>query len=94
MRVLKLSGGDLASRLAARQIREEAIGYLYSGQIVTFDLSEIESMSASYADELFAVLVEELGFEQFVRGVRLKRARQSVLITIAIAIRERTARGG
>jgi hypothetical protein len=46
-------------------------------------------MSASYADELFAVLVEEIGFDKFTKRIKFFGVHKTVLESIAIAIRQR-----
>ncbi|TGM45985.1 STAS-like domain-containing protein [Leptospira vanthielii] len=46
----------LSSRENAAQKRSEVLSYLDDGRDIIFDLTGVKSISASYADELFAIL--------------------------------------
>ena len=75
----------LASRPAARKIRDEALTLLEKEGQVTFDLTEVLSVSASYADELFGMLYVHLG-TQFFKKMEFLGAHSDVLKSIAEAI--------
>lgn len=57
--IITFNNTDLCSRSLARVDRELAKRYLKESGSVRFDLSNVESMSHCYADELFAVLLDE-----------------------------------
>lgn len=85
-------GSDLASRVSARNLRTEAEQAIKAGSIVVIDLTNVISISESYADELFAVLVEQHGLEWFSNNVELlhdKSNPNGVFRSIATAIRRR-----
>ena len=60
---IKLPGTDLASRQTAATVRHNVASAVSSGNKVVVDLSEIESVSYSYADELFGVIAATQGFD-------------------------------
>lgn len=85
-------GSDLASRVSARNLRNNVEQAISNGKLAVVDLTEVISISESYADELFAVLVEQHGLEWFANNVKvLHQAPNSdnVLHSIATAIRRR-----
>ena len=88
-KVFSPEGTDLASRRTAAHLRNQASTILSSGNKVTFDLSNVVSISESYADELFGVLALEYGIKEFVASVSIRGASPFVLRRIAEAIKER-----
>ncbi len=88
-KVFSPEGTDLASRRSAAHLRNQVADVLKSGDKVTFDLSNVVSLSESYADELFGVLVLEYGITEFVASVSIRGASRNVLRRIAEAIKER-----
>ena len=85
-------GRDLASRASAKSLRFKAEQAVSNGKIAVIDLTHVASISESYADELFAVLVEDHGLEWFSSNIQvLHHATDSigVLRSIATAIRRR-----
>lgn len=90
--ILRPDGTDLASRTSARHLRNKAEKIIASGNSVTIDLRGVISMSESYADELFAVLVEQHGLGWFTNNIKLSHqapGSNHVLLSIATAIRRR-----
>jgi anti-anti-sigma regulatory factor len=86
------AGQDLASRKSAQLLRTQAEVAIRAGKTVIIDLTSVASMSESYADELFAVLVEENGLEWFSTNIKVLHESEqsdSVLRSIATAIRRR-----
>jgi hypothetical protein len=83
---------DLASRHSAARVRSEIECALQSGG-ATLDLSKVLSISESYADELFGVLVRDLGLERVLAGLHLQGASPNVLHSIVSAIRLRLSGG-
>jgi hypothetical protein len=62
------------------------------GKRAVIELSNVISMSESYADELFAVLVAHYGLEWFANNIQLRHESPHaphVLLSIATAIRRR-----
>jgi anti-anti-sigma regulatory factor len=80
---------DLAARTSARYRRIEVEQAIASNKTIVIDLTNVLSVSESYADELFAVLVKKHGLEWFSTNIKLQHASKSVLLSIATAIRRR-----
>ncbi len=82
---------DLASRASARILRLKVEQTVCSGSVAIIDLTKVISISESYADELFAVLVEQHGIEWFSDNIQLQFLPNAnyVLLSIATAIRHR-----
>lgn len=83
---------DLSSRRLASDLRSSIVRRLGDGESVVIDLRRVESISESYADELFGMLAVGLGINEFVRRVSLIHANQHVLRVIAHALKERLER--
>jgi hypothetical protein len=88
--VVKPDGKDLASRTSALKLRCVIEDTISHGKRVSVDLADVLSISESYADELFAVLVEKHGLEWFSNNVTLSHHAPSLLRSIAIAIKRRS----
>jgi hypothetical protein len=85
-------GSDLASRVSARNLRLKAEQSVAIGKVAIIDLTNVLSISESYADELFAVLVEQHGLAWFSNNIKLLYQSPNsdhVLLTVATAIRRR-----
>lgn len=85
-------GSDLASRAQAGRLRNKIEHAISLGKNVAVDLTGVISISESYADELFAVLVLHHGIEWFSSNINLLHQSQNsahVLLSIARAIRQR-----
>lgn len=90
--ILRPEGSDLASRVSARNLRFKAEQVITTEKVVAIDLTGVLSISESFADELFAVLVEQHGLEWFSNNIKLlhQSANSShILLSIATAIRRR-----
>ncbi|PPD44396.1 MAG: hypothetical protein CTY16_11790 [Methylobacter sp.] len=90
--ILRPEGSDLASRVSARNLRFRAEQVVTTEKVVAIDLTGVLSISESFADELFAVLVEQHGLEWFSNNIKLlhQSANSShILLSIATAIRRR-----
>lgn len=80
-------GSFLSSRDSGAEIRE----LLVRAKCVTrLDFSRVESVSDSFADEAFAVLVQELGHEWFASNVKIVGLSKLARLTILRAIHLRT----
>ncbi len=86
---IKLKGPDLASRQTAAAVRCRVLDQAGKGIAVDVDLEGVASVSESYADELFGVLVAVKGLDWLVRNVKVAHASEHVLRTIAVAIDRR-----
>jgi hypothetical protein len=85
-----LEDTDLASRSAARQLRHTILQTLGERPSIQLDLSAVQSISDSYADELFGVLCAQLGFDSFFTKVKIIGSNDSLNRAIAINIDNRT----
>jgi hypothetical protein len=85
---VKIPHAGLASRSSAARVRQLVEEQLKCGE-VSIDLSDVASVSSSYADELFGILVQRYSLGAFTRSIRLVGASRSVLTEIATAIQYR-----
>lgn len=90
--IYQLPKGFLASRALAIPHRNKIEQAFYSSEImkIQIDLAEVESISESYADEIFGVLVAEFGCEDVLNKIQIKNANEYVLENIAIVIDRRS----
>lgn len=91
---IRLPGTDLASRTTAATVRYNVVGAVSSGNVVVVDLSDVESLSYSYADELFGVLAAIQGWEWLIEKVRIVGAKEHVLRVIAEVVNRRLKETG
>jgi len=89
MEVYSFQHTDLASRTLASRSRIGLANKLASSEQVVIDLGKVQSISESFADEFFGVLVMEKGFDFVVQHVRLINAADHVLRPIAISMKRR-----
>ncbi|MBF7686483.1 STAS-like domain-containing protein [Acinetobacter sp. B10A] len=87
-----LPRGDLASRGAAIPLRQEIEKSLHTckRQRIKINFKNVNSISESYADELFGVLVIKYGIDQFFERMELIDVDDFVLASIANVIDRRT----
>lgn len=88
----QLPKGFLASRTLAIPHRNKIEQAFHNAEIIKIliDLSEVESISESYADEIFGVLVAEFGCEDVLKKIQINNAKDYVLENIAIVIDRRS----
>lgn len=79
-------GSDLSSRTAGNRLRKRIELLATKGTKVIVDLSRVRSLSHSFADEVFAVLIKNRGEEWFRVNVSLTGADSFVRQTILDAI--------
>lgn len=87
----QLPSGDLASRklaIAQRKLIESDIAS--RGCVVMLDLSNVESISESYADELFGVLVLKNGLDHVLQQLKLINSNPYVLKSVASVMKRRS----
>lgn len=83
---------SLVSRAsAAKQRTQIQPVFNTSGGFVQFDFSAVDSISSSYADELFGVLAQIYGLDNLVQKIAITNATHDVLYSIAEAIHYRAA---
>ncbi|AUA81948.1 STAS-like domain-containing protein [Pseudomonas aeruginosa] len=83
---------DLASRTLAARERTAIDSRIQADQRVVIDLRNVASISESFADELFGVLVLQRGLGDVTSRLKLINATESVLRSIAVAMQRRSVR--
>ncbi|MFW0767233.1 STAS-like domain-containing protein [Trabulsiella odontotermitis] len=86
----KLPEGDLASRNQAIPQRHKIELLIKEGNSVDLDLSGVFSISESYSDEIFGVLVVKFGVSKVLNQVKIRNASPSILRSIAKVIQRRS----
>lgn len=86
----KLPEGDLASRNQAIPQRHKIELLIQEGNSVDLDLSGVFSISESYSDEIFGVLVVKFGVAKVLDQVKIRNASPSILRSIAKVIQRRS----
>jgi hypothetical protein len=86
---LVINETDPASRRAGSLLREEIENSCRDSEIVTVDLGAVLSISESFADELFGVLVSRKGLQWLSEHVAISNAKPAVIRTIADAVSSR-----
>ena len=87
---LSLPSSDLASRRLAIIERKKIEKYIQNkNAIVAIDMSNVSSISESYSDELFGVLVIRYGAQNVLNCLKLHNAKKHVLLSIAQVIKRR-----
>lgn len=87
--IIKLPGTDLGSRFAAVEQRLRIASNIAAGKKVVVDLTDVLSISDSYADELFGVLALEHGLNWILDHISFANATDHVLHAIATPIDRR-----
>jgi len=83
-------GRDLASRQRARKIREQIVHEVGADNVrLTFDFSDVRTLSDSFSDELFAVWVQMYGIEWFKKSVILTNLSLEMKQSIVSVIQNR-----
>lgn len=82
-------GQDISSRTRAADLRHALLAAVPNGP-VHLDFAGVRTISDSFADELFAVLVAERGEEWFREHLRLINLAPALRATILEAISERS----
>lgn len=85
----ELPVGDLASRSRAIGERKKIEELLKENKHILVDCGEVLSISESYADEIFGVLVVQKGFDFLLENLTIVNARKHVLQSIASVIDRR-----
>ena len=86
---IEFTGPDLSSRKAAAAVRQDILSYVGQGNRVILDLSNVLSISESYADELLGLPAGLYGLDWVDQHIQIKVSQEYVLRTIAVAIKRR-----
>lgn len=86
--IIAFDKSDLASRRSAAVERKALEQALILGNIEV-DLIKVNSISESYSDELFGVLVAKYGLQNFLQRVKISNAKNSILKSIATVVQRR-----
>lgn len=89
----KRYGTDISSRRTASMLRRELVTRIQKGQVrATIDFDGVESVSDSFLDELFGVIVRDLGKQWFRDYIKLINVqpddRSSILQVVALRLEE------
>lgn len=82
---------DLSSRNTAARERQRLMTILSESQKTEIDLSNVESMSESFSDEFFGVIVLSQGYDYLRKNIVIKNAKSNVKTSIGRAILRRKA---
>lgn len=89
---IKINGADLSSRQSAIDVRNGVEAAMDSADIIVIDLSGVKTLASSYGDELFGILVEKHGIDEFLGRIRIAKASPEVMMQAVSCIKERTSR--
>lgn len=92
IKVAEELGTHLSSRSLGAKLRSRIESAVDAGQIVTIDFAGVDTLSESFADEVFAVLDATRGAEWFRKGVRIQGLAGGPRDTVLNAILERRTR--
>ncbi len=85
-----LPSSDLASRKLAIIERSKIENHISNQDaLIKLDMSNVASISESYSDELFGILVKRYGSEAVLNSINLLNAKEHVLLSIAQVINRR-----
>jgi hypothetical protein len=84
--------GLLITRQAAKQYRNHIVNLLERAPFVIVDLSGIELITPSYADECFGILGQMYGKEGFRQRIKFRGASKDVKHLISVVLANRLER--
>ncbi len=84
-----IQGSSLASRAKAAEFRKGLTIALSTSELVELDLTSIDSISHSYADELFGILALQYGLDTLGEKLRIMHASDDTMLVIAQCIHDR-----
>tara|TARA_B110000196_G_scaffold216733_1_gene186106 strand:- start:350 stop:652 length:303 start_codon:yes stop_codon:yes gene_type:complete len=86
-----LPRSDLASRKLAIIERNKIESYISTKDVlIKLDMANISSISESYSDELFGVLVLRYGIDTVLNAINVNNAKKHVLLSIAQVMNRRS----
>ena len=83
-------GAVLATRPLGARVRKEIMENLGANEKVVFDLSGVEMLSNSFADECFAKLLFEMDFEVLKRRTTFRNSSLPIQHIISYAMKARS----
>lgn len=86
MYVVSKHGSSLSSRRTGSVVRKNLIKQFNGTDKVVIDLSNVDNISQSFADEAFAVLVKEFSYNFMLENIKFINANYSVATSISKAI--------
>lgn len=94
--IMKLSehGSTLGLRELARQINQKIQKYIDKNENIILDFEKVDSVSSSFADELVAKLMFEVGKEKYLKLVKIRNANELIKIMINTSIADRAKEQG
>lgn len=87
--IVEIYGSDISSRARAALLRREIINSTAEGRKVELDFEGVRTISESFADEAFGVLVQDKGEEWFRSHVKVTNLEPLPRATILEAVAER-----
>lgn len=89
--ILKLSksGSSLGLRELAKKLGLKIKESISQNQLIIIDFENVESVSSSFADELIAKVMIEVGQENFIKNVKLKNTNDFIKTIINTSVRDR-----
>jgi hypothetical protein len=92
---ITFSSSSLASRKSAFTVRQQLESRITpASSKVEIDFQNVDSLSSSYADELFGVLAEHYGLDFISKKIKISNASPDVYYAIAHAINQRISSNG
>lgn len=82
-------GSSLGTRAKGQEIRKVILDALEQGDFVTFDLTGVNVMSHSFADECFGKILLEVDLQFLKSNSTFKNANPSVSKTISFVLKSR-----
>lgn len=86
---LNKNGSTLSLRELAKQINLEIQGYISKNENVVLDFDKVISISSSFADELIAKTIFELGQEKYLSLIKIRNANNFIKTIINSSIIDR-----
>lgn len=86
---LKESGSALGLRELAKQLGENIRKSISENKNIVLDFDKVDSISSSFADELIAKIMVEVGLENFINHVKIKNTNNFIKTMINTSIAER-----
>ena len=86
---LKEYGTDLSNRLIGSELRNRIVTSAKAGDKQIIDFEGVRTLSESFSDELFAVIVEEIGYEWFRNNLKLVNLTTEIRRTILQTVQDR-----
>ncbi len=89
--VLKLSenGSILGLRELAKELSSQVKMAIDNNTNIILDFANVESISSSFADELVAKVLVEVGIEKFLKSVKIRNANDFIRTIVNSSINDR-----